>query len=342
MYYRNYYQNNVSKPMTPLQKRYIFESSTLKRTCSTIGIGVILIMLLMQITSAIIFSMLALLGYQSKANLTDSFGGYNPNLYYLGASFVTIFSMTFVIWIMLNLLDKSYSKYMLPFKKTDIKLGAALFSLGVLGCTLANITVSSISLFFSMFGFEISAPETPYKGTPFVILFLIITNCILPAVLEEFVFRGIILSSLRRFGDAFAIMVSAVLFSLVHCNLVQIPFALIVGIVLGFITIKTNSLLIPMLVHFTNNFISCVVVIISKELGDLSSEIIYLSITLIIFCVGALALKYLLLEKRELFSLDDSTTILSFKRRCKIAITSPTIIVAIALVIVITAMGSLG
>ena len=80
MYYRNYYQDNVARPMTPLQKRYIFESSTLKRTCSTIGIGVILIMLLMQITSAIIFSMLALLGYQSKANLTDSFGGYNPNL----------------------------------------------------------------------------------------------------------------------------------------------------------------------------------------------------------------------------------------------------------------------
>lgn len=341
MYYRNYYQDKVTRPMTPLQKRYIFETLTLKQTCYNIGIGVMLIMLIMQITSALIFLMLTLLGYQNRANLADSFGGYNPNLYYLGVSFVTIFSMTFVIGIMLNLLDKSSNKYILQFKKTDIKLGSALFSLGILGCTLANITTSSISLFFSMFGFEISAPETPYKNTLFVILLLIITNCILPAILEEFVFRGIILSSLRRFGDAFAIMVSAVLFSLVHCNLVQIPFALIVGITLGFITIKTNSLLIPILVHFTNNFISCITVIISKELGDLASEIIYLSITLIIFCVGALALKYLLLEKRELFSLDDSTTILSFKRRCKIAITSPAIIISVVLALITTIIGAI-
>lgn len=340
MYYD--YQNTGQRNLTPAERRIYFETRTLKATSSTIGLGVIIIILLMQITSAVLFLLLSLFGYQNPTAYADSFSGYNPNLYYLAVAFVSIFSMTISIGFMLKYINKSLYRFLLPLKKVDIKLGLALFSFGFLACITANITTSSISAFFNIFGFHISAPETPYRNTLFVIIFLIITNCLLPAIFEELIFRGIILSSLRRFGDLFAILISSLLFSLVHCNLMQIPFALIVGITFGFIAVKTNSLVIPMLIHFSNNLMSCIILIVSKELGDITSEIVYLIIILIASFVGAVGIKYLVTNEQKFFKLNEETvTVLPFLQRLKTLFTSPPIIIDLVLILITTIINSI-
>ena len=43
-----------------------------------------------------------------------------------------------------------------------------------------------------------------------------------------------------------------------HGNFEQMPFAFLVGLALGFIVVKTNSLLLAMAVHATNNFVSVI------------------------------------------------------------------------------------
>ena len=75
-------------------------------------------------------------------------------------------------------------------------------------------------------------------------------------IVEELVYRGGILMSLRRFGDKFAITVSAILFGLMHGNILQAIFATIVGFVLGYICVKTNSLRYCIIIHMLNNFVS--------------------------------------------------------------------------------------
>jgi sodium transport system permease protein len=78
-----------------------------------------------------------------------------------------------------------------------------------------------------------------------------------PAICEELAFRGFILSGLRRMGHKWgAIVLTAVLFGLAHGILQQSLAACVVGIVIGYVAVKTGSLLPGVLYHLTHNGLS--------------------------------------------------------------------------------------
>ncbi|MGI6403889.1 MAG: CPBP family intramembrane glutamic endopeptidase [Oscillospiraceae bacterium] len=100
--------------------------------------------------------------------------------------------------------------------------------------------------------------QPPPYGLPEAILYFL-QVALVPAVFEEMVFRGVVLQSLRRFGDGFALAVSSILFACAHGNLVQAPNAMLTGMVLGYFALRSGSLLTPMLMHFINNGIAALV-----------------------------------------------------------------------------------
>ena len=71
---------------------------------------------------------------------------------------------------------------------------------------------------------------------------------------EEILFRGYVLRSLEPFGKRFAIGGSAVLFALFHGNLLQAPYALLMGLLLGWLTLE-YSLWWSMGLHLFNNLV---------------------------------------------------------------------------------------
>ena len=71
---------------------------------------------------------------------------------------------------------------------------------------------------------------------------------------EELLFRGLILRVLEPVGKGFAIIVSAVMFGLLHANIIQIPFGFLVGLVLGYVTVE-YSILWAIVLHVINNFV---------------------------------------------------------------------------------------
>lgn len=73
-------------------------------------------------------------------------------------------------------------------------------------------------------------------------------------IVEELVFRGLILRGLEPYGKRFAILVSAILFGLFHGNLVQSPYAFVVGLVLGY-TAMEYSVVWAMVLHMLNNLV---------------------------------------------------------------------------------------
>lgn len=83
----------------------------------------------------------------------------------------------------------------------------------------------------------------------------IITHALIPAVLEELLFR---LASIKLLHDnkKTALLLSAVMFAFAHANLFQIPFALIAGFACGSLYIVTGSILPSVLLHFLNNTVS--------------------------------------------------------------------------------------
>ena len=83
----------------------------------------------------------------------------------------------------------------------------------------------------------------------------ILSIVVMAPIVEEFLFRGGMQGHLLRKwkNPAWAIVVSALVFGAVHGNPVQIFFAAILGVVLGWVYYRTGSLLPCMLMHFVNN-----------------------------------------------------------------------------------------
>ncbi len=83
---------------------------------------------------------------------------------------------------------------------------------------------------------------------------------LLAPLAEELVFRGAILKVLlnSRLSVVNAIVVSALLFALVHANPAQMPYAFLIGLLLGWMYWRTGSILPGMAYHWVNNSVAYV------------------------------------------------------------------------------------
>ncbi len=79
---------------------------------------------------------------------------------------------------------------------------------------------------------------------------------IMAPIMEEVVFRGIILSRLRGFGDKFAVIACGLFFGLWHCMVSQFFYAAAIGMVLAYVTLRTGNIKLAMFLHFLNNGLS--------------------------------------------------------------------------------------
>ena len=115
------------------------------------------------------------------------------------------------------------------------------------------------SLFLTIIGYKRSFPVgTVYLGRGDLLLMLFL-SAVLPAVFEEFSHRGVLLSGLQDRGSEFsAVVISAVMFGLMHGNPQQFFFTTIGGLVFGVAAIKCDCILPAMCAHFANNAVSTI------------------------------------------------------------------------------------
>lgn len=73
-------------------------------------------------------------------------------------------------------------------------------------------------------------------------------------IAEELLFRGFVQRSLQPFGKKFAIFGAALLFGVFHGNLIQTPYAFLVGLVLGYVTAE-YSIWWAIALHMINNMV---------------------------------------------------------------------------------------
>ncbi|NLM51438.1 MAG: CPBP family intramembrane metalloprotease [Firmicutes bacterium] len=78
---------------------------------------------------------------------------------------------------------------------------------------------------------------------------------ILVPITEEFVFRKLVMDRLRKYGDKIAILLSALLFALIHANLAQFFYAFGLGILFGYVYTRTGKLRYSIGLHMFVNFL---------------------------------------------------------------------------------------
>ncbi|MBE6635856.1 MAG: CPBP family intramembrane metalloprotease [Ruminococcaceae bacterium] len=127
----------------------------------------------------------------------------------------------------------------------------ALITLPIIAPTVAVICLISYLTGIVMSALGYVEPFVPEES----FLYSVLMHALIPSVLEEMLFRYIPLGILRRNKKA-AILISAVLFSLAHASLFQIPYAFAAGIVLASVSVMSGSIIPAIVIHFVNNLIS--------------------------------------------------------------------------------------
>lgn len=117
-------------------------------------------------------------------------------------------------------------------------------------------------------------------------LYLIIAFAVLPAMTEEFLFRGVIIGEYDRYGAVIASVMSAVMFAMSHFSLVRFPVYLFSGLVLASVLFATRSVVAATLIHALNN---AVVLLCEKYVLHIVDKQ-NVSLVLLIIILGAVAI----------------------------------------------------
>ncbi len=170
----------------------------------------------------------------------------------------------------------------------------------------------------------------------------VITVCvsvaIVPAIIEEFVVRGVTMQPLRKYGDKFAIIMSAIFFAVMHGNMLQLPYTFVGGLILGYLAIKTKSMWPPMILHFVNNFYSAIVLIVSDTFGDKAGN--YATyIIWALFVVSGIVGFVGYMKNRDTTSLSKGESVLSTKEKITAFVKNGPMIIMIV-VFITMALGS--
>ena len=136
-----------------------------------------------------------------------------------------------------------------------------------------------MNLLFAPFMEDFSADLGIQAETPIEVILCFVLYAVLPAILEEWAFRGVLLKNLLPFGKWGAIIISSVLFGIAHVDPPRIIFASIFGALLAICYEHTRSLRIPIIIHFLNNSIS-----VAGTLAPIESPFA-LVLSLIIFAI---------------------------------------------------------
>jgi len=125
-------------------------------------------------------------------------------------------------------------------------------------------------------------------------LLVIITISIIPAICEETMFRGYIQRSFGfKFKPHIAALITALFFALYHFNPYGLIPLAIIGFYLGFAAYRSESLVIPIVLHFLNNFFAVMLYFIIgddelfnsnvSDVESLDANILYFFLLLFMF-----------------------------------------------------------
>ena len=159
-----------------------------------------------------------------------------------------------------------------------ISFAALIFVLQIAAMIFLDLT----ELVLNMFGLTLSYSPALNADYSVSLPFMLYAVLIGPAV-EELVFRGFILKALKPCGKLFAVLVSALMFSLMHGDIQQLLFTFFAGLLFGYIAVQ-YSIWASFLLHIVNNGIYGELL---TYLQDSLPEMLYgiLMLVFVLFCI---------------------------------------------------------
>lgn len=304
------------------------EKSKIRLTAMFIGLAMLVTVIVTVFFAPIYISLLSLFGVAPSDAIRYAS---DPMVLQLVNQILSVIMFVFPFFIVLSgcgLKTREAISFARPKKKTFL----SVFLMSVGFCGFANIGGSTIISLIESLGIDVPDNTVIIPEGISGIVISIVGAAVIAPLAEEFAIRGVVMGSLRPFGDRFAICVSAVLFGLMHTNLQQIPFAFIVGLALGFAVIKTDSIWTGIAVHAVNNLIATVITILSQNLAlqyTMLLNLVFFALCIIASFAGVLLLR----DADDKKLIEKKPTLLGERKATAAFFTSPFIIAYIVLAV---------
>lgn len=218
--------------------------------CLKLGIGVLIYRGGIDLLSYVILPLAQLLTLIDSENiaLLNSIN----YLYSAVVSLIAFLLGAVTLWIILRI-GKRRNYQPTKWKPTFVPMAPFLIIATVaLNFAMAEINAMLMALLYPGVNMSIEL-MTSGDISILEIALLLISTAVIPGIVEEIMFRGIILTNLAPYGRGMAVVTSALLFGLMHMNPAQFFYTTIMGLALGYIYLKTKSIWLCIIIHFTNN-----------------------------------------------------------------------------------------
>lgn len=252
----------------------------------------------------------------------------------IGISFAAV-AVPFGIVALVN--KKRYISPVIPNKRLKFTRAFVWICFGMLCCCVSQIAVSFIVIFFkNVLGLELKSGDTTAPNSILACIMNVVALAIIPAICEEFAMRCCSLQLLKKYGKGFAIVAVSIVFGLLHGNVVQFIFAFAIGLVLAYITIKTDSIVPAIFIHMLNNGMSAIQLALNYASGENISSRVISIIYYFWIAAGAVSGIYLLFKKELIKKDNESQSVLTTGQKFT-AFLFPWMIVPFLILIFLTA-----
>ncbi len=214
----------------------------------------------------------------------------NPAFQYAAAAFFFTFIALGLPFYLYSRKKGSLSYFnVLPFHNPQPRKKLLCLVLAGWGICLASNFISAyVMTFFSALGVEENLPEPLASSTALDTAMNFLCAAVIAPLVEEFVFRGVIMQPLRRFGNSFAVITTAVFFALVHGSPANIIFAFLSGVAIGYAVIYTKSLWVGVVIHALNNATAVFFTEIESVVPDMA-DFLFVIFCILVIAVGVAA-----------------------------------------------------
>lgn len=131
-----------------------------------------------------------------------------------------------------------------------------IIAAAALPATLAAGMFNSLIIYALQFIGDLPAQAIPVPTNLSELLIGILIVGVAPGVCEEFMHRGFLLRAYEKRGSYKAVVIVAIYFGLFHFDVTNLLGPIFLGLIIGYYTVRTNSIYAGILAHFLNNAIS--------------------------------------------------------------------------------------
>lgn len=186
-----------------------------------------------------------------------------------------------------------------------------IISAGLLGSFLTGLFSNGIQFFgivlSESFIYTIDSSVTDTIFRICLMLFFV--------AMQEILFHGVILFSLRKFGDGFAIIASSIVFSLFQNGIPEIISSFILGIVIAYFVVRSGSIYVAIAGRCSLALLYYVFAYLKVCLsGHISSAAIYL-ICIVFICISLIAFSVFARHDENAFTLKPSESSISLRSK---------------------------